>query len=203
MGVDSVTDEKQPVTLSWELDPNQVIAFDATVREEHTGRSEITSFPIEAGSDHADHIRRLPDELALEVAITDSPIVQKGKVVEPANTGGDISQRATSGYNFLVQTKDQGKLVSIFTTLRTYRNMAIESIDVSRDVLTSRIVQANLQLREVLVAVTEQVEAPVPIKTAKRRKVNRGKKEKDEASDANKKKASVVLQGLQKFGINI
>ena len=172
--------------------------FDATLREEHASRSQLTSFPIEEGADHTDHIRRLPDELNLEVVVTDDPlVVDRQANATPANTGGDASQRAVSAYNFLVEVKDKGRLVRIFTTLRDYRNMAIESIDVTRDVKTSRVVQANLRLREILVAVTEQVDAPVPAEPVKRRKVNRGKVNTDKTSDANKakgRKTSVALK---------
>lgn len=210
MAVDATTDEKQPVTITWETDPNQVIAFDATIRESHTGRSQLTAYPIETGADHTDHIRRLPDELSLEAVVTDSPIARDGGEVVPANTGGDKIQRATSAYNFLVQIKDQGRLVSVFTTLRTYRNMAIESIDVSRDVSTSRMVQANIQLREILVATTEEVEAPTPSVTraapARNKKVNQGKKNKGKTSEANKAKTrdtSLALKGLSALGVSL
>ena len=86
--------------------------------------------------------------------------------------------------------------------------MAIESIDVTRDVGTSRIVQANLQLREILVAVTEQVDAPTPSITraapARNKKVNQGKKNKDKASEASKVKGrdtSLALKGLKGLGV--
>lgn len=201
-------DARQPpqhVSLTWESDANQFILFDATLNETHTGRSQLTAFPIEKGADHTDHIRRLPDELSLIGAtVTDSPLVKEDQEVVPANTGGDVRQRATSAYNFLMQTKDQGRLVSVFTTLRTYRNMAIESIDVSRDKGTSRIVQANIQLREILVAITERVDAPVPADPVKKRKVKRGKQNTEEASEANKAKArdtSLAIKGLEALGL--
>ena len=204
MAVNETSDKKQPVTLAWESDANQVIVFDATLREEHTGRSQLTSFPIEEGSDHTDHIRRLPDELALEVVVTDDPlVVDRQANATPANTGGDASQRAVSAYNFLVEVKDKGRLVHIFTTLRDYRNMAIESIDVTRDVGTSRVVQANIRLREILVAVTEQVDAPEPAEPVKRGKVNRGKVNTEEASEANKVKANKVAKDSGSVGLKI
>ena len=117
MAIEGTTDQKQPVTLTWETDANQVIAFDATISEGHTGRSQLTAFPIETGADHTDHIRRLPDELSLEVVVTDDPlVVDRQANATPANTGGDASQRAVSAYNFLVQVKDQGKLFVIIET---------------------------------------------------------------------------------------
>lgn len=209
MAHEETSDVKQPVTLTWESDANQVIVFDATLREGHTSRSQLTAYPIESGADHTDHIRRLPDELSLEVVVTDDPlVVDRQANATPANTGGDAKQRAVSAYNFLVEVKDKGRLVRIFTTLRDYRNMAIESIDVIRDVGTSRIVQANLELREILIAVTEQVDAPTPSVTraapSRNKKKNRGKKNKDKTSDANKAKSTSVAQKLLSgLGVNL
>ena len=210
MATEETTDKKQPVSLTWESDANQFIVFDATLSEGHTGRSEITSFPVEGGSDHTDHIRRLRDELSLVVAVADNQILRANQVRTPANTGGEVGQRSVSAYNFLVQSKNQGKLVAVFTTLRTYRNMAIESIDVTRDANTSQIIQANLQLKEILIATTERVDAPEPSKTraapARNKKKNRGKQNTTEASEANKAKGretSVALKGLEALGISL
>ena len=90
----------------------------------------------------------------------------------------------------------------------TAARLAIESIDVTRDASTSRIVKANLELREILVSVTEQVDAPEPSKTraapARNKKAKQGKKNKEKSSEANKAKvreSSVAIKGLKGLGI--
>ena len=201
MAEDRVTDEKQRVTLTWEDDPNQVITFDATPNENHSSNTEPTDHPIEAGSDTTDHLRNLPDELGLLGVVTDTPLPKSGNPIEPANTGGDVNQRATSAYVFLSQTKDQGKLVRVFTKLRDYRNMAITSLNITRDKDSSRIINGEIQLREILIAVTEQVEAPTPAASAapaRRRKRKQGKKSKKKETEANKGKASTITLKLAK-----
>ena len=190
---DRTTGQKQPVTLTWEDDEDQIVTFDATISEKHQSNSEVTDHPIETGASIVDHIRRMPEELSLTGVVTDDPLVVDRTVnATPASTGGDSDQRAVSSYNFLLQSKDQGRLIRVFTKLRDYRNMVIVSLSVTRDARESRIVRAELTLREVMIANTEQVEAPTPAATAapkRRRKRNQGKKTKKEASDAQKRKS--------------
>lgn len=198
MSTDRVTDKKQPVTLTWEDDENQVITFDATISEIHSASAEVTSHPVEKGIDITDHIRRMPDELNITGIVTDTPLVvtTQDQEASPASTGGDRNQRAISAYEFLIQSKDEGRLINVFTKLRDYRNMAMVSINVVRDANESRIIRATIELREILIAVTEQVEAPIPIKTAapaRRGKRKQGKKTKEGETESNKAKSRSVL----------
>lgn len=199
MAEDRVTGEKQRVTFTWEDDPNQVITFDATPNENHSSNAEPTDHPIEAGSDASDHIRKLPDELGLLGVVTDTPLQKSGNPIEPASTGGDVNQRAISAYDFLYLTQDRGKLVRIFTKLRDYRNMSITALNITRDKDTSRIINGKIQLREIKIAVTEQVEAPTPAASAapsRRRKRKQGKKSKQKETEANKGKSKTVALRL-------
>jgi len=201
MAKDQTTDKKQRVTLTWESDANQVITFDAAITENHSSNTEVTDHPVESGVDITDHLKRLPDELSLVGVVTDDPLVVDRSVnATPANTGGDSNQRAVSAYAFLRLSKDRGKLVRVFTRLRDYRNMAITSLNVTRDAGSSRSISAEIELREILIAVTEQVEAPTPAVTAapaRRRKRKQGKQNAKAETDANKGKArSALSKGL-------
>lgn len=193
MAEDRVTQEKQRVTMAWEDDDTQKITFDATPNENHTSAAEPTDHPVESGGDFTDHIRNLPDELGLLGVVSDLPLQKKATPIEAASTGGDVIQRAISAYDFLFRTKSNGKLLSVFTKLRGYRNMAITSLNVTRDAQSSRIINGEIQLREIIIAVTEQVAAPVPAEPTRRRRRKQGKKTKEETSEANKEKGSSVL----------
>ncbi len=89
--------------------------------------------------------------------------------------------------------------------------MVIQSLKVTRTADESRIIRAIITLREINVAVTEQVDAPKPRFKTKRRRTKQGKKTTTEESDANKAKAkktvaddrSRLAQGVDFFGINI
>ena len=200
MAEDRTTDQKQRVTITWESDANQVVTFDATMSESHESTTEITDHPVEDGADITDHLKRMPDEFSLTGIVTDDPlVVERSTNATAANTGGDPNQRAVSAYVFLRTAKDQGRLVRVFTKLRDYRNMAIASLTVDRDKGNSRILEADITLREIVIAVTEQVEAPTPAKTAapaRRRKRKQGKKTKKGETDANKKKSQSVADKL-------
>jgi hypothetical protein len=57
-----------------------VIFFDATLAENHTGAVDITRHAVEAGADVADHIRDVAAPLTLEVIITNTPIQSVGRL---------------------------------------------------------------------------------------------------------------------------
>ena len=190
MSVDGTTSQKRRVFIEWEDEPGQSVIFDATQSEDHESESDITDNPVEVGVDNTDHIQRLPNVLILDAVVTDDPLIEnRSTSAEPANTGGDPNQRAISAYNWLIQTKDQAKFLRVFTKLRTYRNMVIQSLKVTRSAEESRIIRAIITLREIRVAVTEQVDAPKPRLKTKRKRTKQGKKTTIEESEANKTKA--------------
>lgn len=176
---DRITGEKQRVSLTIQDDPTQVIEFDATVSETHIGNSQTSDHPVEAGADLTDHIQRVPEELQLTAIVSDTPILFLASLrAEPSIPGGDPRNRAQDAYGFLKGIKDAGQLVSISTTLRDYSNMAIVGFSVVRDSQKARILEANLSLREILIATTEQVEPPVVENSARKARTNQGKKTK-------------------------
>jgi hypothetical protein len=179
MALERLTGTKQRVALTQEDDATQTIEFDCTVSETHIGNANVTSHPVEDGSDMTDHIQRTPEELQLVVIMTDTPLLfLSSRFAQPAVPGGDPTNRAQDAYGFLKAIKDAGKTVSVITTLRDYVNMAIVGMSVGRDKDTSRIVDIALSLKEVLIATTEQVEAPKRKKTKPKKKKKKGKKQK-------------------------
>lgn len=75
--------------------------------------------------------------------------------------------RAADVYAELLAIRNEGRLFDIETTLRTYENMALESLEVPRSVETGQGLQFTAIARQVLVVSTELAELPEP-------KVNRG-----------------------------
>ena len=49
---------------------------DATLREVHDYKNEVTEWPIEEGANISDHIRQAPDEVEINGFITNSPVKQ-------------------------------------------------------------------------------------------------------------------------------
>ena len=143
------------VGASDEFLPAGAIEFDASVSEQHDSENEITQFPVEVGSDIADHIRPQPDRITINGIVTNTPIVfLAGVTTSPT--------RAEEAYSKIKDLRDNGDLISVVTSLRQYANMAIESFSTLRDVVNGNVLNATITLREVFLAQTATVAAPVP-----------------------------------------
>ena len=51
--------------------------IDAAITEEHTYDSEVTSYPVESGSDITDNVRTLPIEITIEGLVSDNPLERR------------------------------------------------------------------------------------------------------------------------------
>ncbi len=163
----------------------EVLEFDASISETHTGAAEATSHPVEDGSEMSDHVRRMPEELQINGVVTDHPIVYlRSTEGRPAVQGGDPRNRAKDVYFLLRRWKNDGQRLGVSTTLRAYQNMVIISFSVARDKDSGNMLNANLTLREIVTAKTEIVPAkePTPEKAGRRQAANQGTKTKTENS---------------------
>jgi len=194
---DRILGARQKVSVTIQENPTQVLEFDATISETHIGNAQTTDHPVEDGADLTDHIRRTPEELQLMGVVSDAPLVFLSSLrATPSIPGGDPGNRAQDAYGFLKGIKDAGQLVSITTRLRDYANMAIVGLSVNRDKDKSKIVEVDLSLREILIATTEQVQAPSPVNAGRKKLTDQGKKTKAAASSANQAQSQSILSGL-------
>lgn len=69
--------------------------------------------------------------------------------------------RAREVFEELVTLRELGTFLRVQTTIADYENMVIESLTVPRDVSTGDALMFELALKEVIVAVTREVAAPV------------------------------------------
>lgn len=156
-----------------------VIALDASLSEKHLKQNIITMHPIESGKDVADHIRHVPDRIEISGIISNTPLIilaslrAKSPIVGGApGPFGTVSQpsdfsnpadRAKRADEAFIQAMEQGLLVQVSTSLRDYKNMAIESYTVIRDKDTSNILSFTISLVEVVIVETVQVTLPAPV----------------------------------------
>lgn len=117
------------ITFSPVLGP---VLFDAVLSEDHESDVEITSNPIETGSEVNDHAYIKPKKVTLEVA----------------------DNNAAIAYNALVAFQETRVPFYMVTGLRIYRNMLISSVRAQRDKDTSKILRATVTLREVIIVNT-------------------------------------------------
>ena len=170
-----------------------IITFDASLDETHTKNNQVTSRPVEVGANVSDNIRPLPKQLEINGIVSDfpiaflagstaaSPVAQGGGVNQDTTPSTETADRAKEAYDELERIMDQGVLVKVITSLRTYENMAISGFSAIRNAQNGNVLNANLTFIEVIRVETETAEAPV------RRRPDKGQNKK-------KKKGKVTKQ---------
>ena len=137
-----------------------LVQMDAMVNEVHSKANDITEHPVEVGTNISDHIRRRPERITVRGIVSNTPIVIGASFRAPSPIVDDLtftSERAELAYAQLSLTMDAGELVEVITTFKEYSNMAIESLVVERDARRGNIAEMVIELREVIIAVTQQV----------------------------------------------
>jgi len=133
------------------------IAVDATMSESHTHEYEVTTNPVEGSAPITDHIIRQPRKFTITGVITNSPVDQ--------GLGLDLREglerRAESAYDDLIALADACGVVTLETTLGTLQNMALSSIEVTRDPDTGDAIQFTLSCQEIVIVGIQLVQLPV------------------------------------------
>lgn len=153
------------------------VVIDAALRETHTRKSEVTSYPVEKGADVTDHVRRLPRELEIEGIVSDTPL---GLALIARNvTLGDEEVADASAQPYSVEAwqaleaiHDASLPVTVTTSLRLYTNMVMESLVVPRDAKTGAALRFTATFREVVITenkrTTKRVSVPRAAGTSRR-----------------------------------
>jgi len=153
------------------------VDLDVVVSEEHTYSNQVTSFPVEDGSDITDHVRQEPEMISLSGIVTGSPVEFFGGVRKASDffkrgkgAGNDQLKEAFEGflkdmgYNYPEQAggglkaRNTASLVDISLGLRNYTNMIITNFSVPRDKGTGEALRFSLTAKRVrLVALPFEV----------------------------------------------
>jgi hypothetical protein len=112
-----------------------LVELDAAITEEHTFTNNVSTHPVEDGSDIADHVRLSPEQITIEGFVTNSPIKNLIQLRTDPNQGaGDIVQNT---YGVLLSIAGRaGKppaLIDIFTTMKIFTDMVMTKLTVPRD----------------------------------------------------------------------
>lgn len=119
----------QPIATqgaSLELSPGLVWTFDATMSEQHSYVADVTSHPVENGTDITDHIQIRPFELRLTGIVTNTPI-------QPQEFDFDQANRIQNLYADLTRLFEARSFLTVVTGLERYENMILKAIDVPRE----------------------------------------------------------------------
>jgi hypothetical protein len=113
------------------------LVFDATLSEAHEGKSQVTNYSVEDGSQISDHIINQPDKLVIEGFVTNSSL---------SGGGATASQQA---FNQLFQLRSEKKLVTVVTGFKVYNDMAILSISVPKTRATGDSISFTVELQKI------------------------------------------------------
>jgi hypothetical protein len=168
------------VTIFYTTAQGQVVSIqlDASLEETHRDETEITDSPVEQGIDISDHIRAKPTHLTIKGMVTNWPTnagngtrsqsvqLPSGGTFQNSTLAAWVAGRAEQAYEQLLQLK-AGVLVSVTTTLRTYGNMALQSLEVPRSAKIGDSVQFTASFKEVQIVQNQTVQiARAPDKQA-------------------------------------
>lgn len=127
-----------------------LLELDLAVSEEHSYRNAVSSYPVEEGLDITDHVRAEPERLTLEGFVTNAPIKYLAALRDNPITSGAGKDRVVTAYEVLLgiagykMVQPSGSnwggtalskpvLVDIYTSLRVYTDMILETLTVPRD----------------------------------------------------------------------
>lgn len=116
-----------------------IITFDTMLTEEHRYSSRVTSYPVESGTIVSDHILNLPDTIILSGFITDTPL----NIFATFN-------RSVAAFNALINIHRTREVVEVVTGLKIYKNMALVSLDVPRNMKTGQTLTFNIEFQRIL-----------------------------------------------------
>lgn len=137
---------KRPVTING-------IPFDALIDEERTYEAESPDYPIESGFVVHDTIILKPLILSMTLYVTDTPVTWKSRGHGGKGWAESIIQRLENLY-FSRQT------VTIVTSEKTYKSMAIQSISIAKSADVGYARQIPITFKEI--RVTQSKKSTIP-----------------------------------------
>jgi len=146
--------------------------FDASLTENFNRSAEVTTHPVEQGSDTTDNVRVLPQNITINGWVSDNPI----QFAASLRTGPAPRTRVADAYETLNRIMDAKTPVRVVTSLKSFDDMILTNIDVTRDKDSGQILDATITLQQIVIATTETVEPPKPVKKQRAKKKKEGKK---------------------------
>lgn len=133
-----------------------VLSIDATESEGHSGEVQVTDHEVESGAVVSDHLRLRPRTVRISGVVTALPAGQAPDRMRPLNA-----------WEALRHIQESRQLVFLETTLGTYSNLALLSVDAPRDRSTGDALRFSLTFREVRQVASETVTLPATNRKSK------------------------------------
>lgn len=143
------------------------LQLDAAISEGATFAAQVTDHPVEVGSNVVDHIRPQPIEVRIDGIVTDTPAtVSQARRASDATGQGDgevaaYPGRAQAALTFLIDLRDNPRLVTVSTTRWVYEEMALVSLTVPTDRTTGDALRFSAAFRQVRTVTLRRVQLAV------------------------------------------
>jgi hypothetical protein len=175
------------------------LEFDTVITQNHGASAQVTSHPVEDGSEITDHVRPQPKTLGLRGLVTQDKGVE-GEPLGSIVAGGTPDTRPQDAFDYLNRQLEAGTLFEVTTTLRDYSDMVIESLSATRDI-KGNILDVQVNLRGISIVETQRVEAPPrePKNKSRKPKTDGGPQTKKEVTEPAQQ--SFLERTARKFGL--
>ena len=110
--------------------------FDAVFHTDHQSNVTVTQHPVQVGAPVSDHAYQEPDEVTLEIGMSDAMV-------------GVANNHSVNAYNTLRAIQAKREPVTLVTRLWTYQNMVLTSISAPDDQTTMYGLKATLYFQSV------------------------------------------------------
>ncbi len=182
------------------------IMLDASVREVHSVSGEVSDHPVESGIDIVDHYRVLPRQVEIEGIVTNTPIV--GGIIPGATLVNSVvglvqgdDDPASNAWNELQRFFDEAVVLTITSSLKTYTNMVLTNLDVTRNSRQANALFFTASARQVRFVTTETGTAlGAAASTVGQAAKSAGKQTNKAANAAQATQSSALLQTFQGLG---
>ena len=128
--------------------------FDFVFSAEHKMNLKPTEHPVQSGSSITDHSIMQPDEVILEIGMSDT-------------ASGAGSNYSVNGYQMLRAIMQKREPLTLTTRLNTYRDMLITSISAPDDVSTMFALKASIYLQQIKIATVATVTVQQKVSSSK------------------------------------
>lgn len=164
-----------------------LVDIDACLDESHDLPNTVTDHPVEEGFNTTDHVRPEPDRVTLRCFVSNTPFSEE-QMASAARAGSwdfqtlapeTVPGRGDNAFAKLKKMRDDGAIITVVTTLRTYgakegEGMVIERLSVPRTLENYDGLEFTLQLKQVHVVRNRSTRAPKAKDTRARAKEKKG-----------------------------
>lgn len=152
--------------------------FDAVFSTDHSANATVTQHPVQSGASISDHAYMEPDEVSVEIGMTDTA----------ASVSGGASH-SVNAYTQLRAIMELREPFTLITRLKTYRNMLITSISAPDDYRTMNALRASIVFQQVNVVSVSTVTVQEMV-TSSKTTTNKASSSKTSSSSTSKSGSS-------------